>query len=76
MWNDIKAVWKESWTDAKVNWKNTWENSKLAIISALKAVAGYLLSILQTVIWMPLYTGLVKTGQIFIKWVIEKIRRA
>lgn len=75
MWKEIKAVWSASWADAKENWHNAWENSKDAIIAFLKAMAGYVLSVLQTVICIPLYTGIVKTGKIVVKWLIKKIMR-
>lgn len=76
MWKNIKAVWAEAWADAKENWKNTWDNSKIALVALVKAVAGYLLSVLQTVIWLPLYTGICKTGKTLLDWVIGKITRA
>lgn len=76
MWKDICAVWAAAWADAKENWKLSWEQNKTAIIAFIKAMAGYFLSILQTCIALPLWTGVYKTGSIVVKGLIALITKA
>lgn len=76
MWKAIKTIWAQAWDTAKSNWKMAWVNTKDALISFLKAIGSYLYSILYTVIAIPVWTGICKTGKLIIEYLIKLITKA
>ena len=75
MWNEIKAVWKKQWKSAKEAWKCAWDGAKDSICSAVYSVANFIWAIIQTVIFLPIKTGIYETGKILIKHLIDLIMK-
>lgn len=73
MWNEIKAVWKKQWQSAKDAWKCAWNGAKDAICNAIYAIANFFWAIIQTVIFLPIKTGLYETGKIIVNHIINWI---
>lgn len=75
MWNEIKQVWAEQLARAKESWKQCWYDVKDTIISAIFAVANFIWAVLESVVFLPIKTGIYETGVIIVKHIIEKIKR-
>lgn len=75
MWQEIKVVWVNQWASAKESWKQCWYDVKDTIISAVYAVANFIWAVLETVVFLPIKTGLYETGAIIVKHIVEKIKR-
>lgn len=75
MWNEIKEVWAKQLARAKDAWKECWLDVKDTIISAIFAVANFIWAVLESVVFLPIKTGIYETGVIIVKHIIEKIKR-
>lgn len=75
MWNEIKEVWAKQLSRAKDAWKQCWYDFKDTIISAVYAVAGFIKAILESVVFLPIKTGIYETGAIIVKHIIDLIKR-
>lgn len=75
MWNEIKQVWAEQLARAKESWKQCWYDVKDTIIGAVKAIAHFIWAVLETVVFLPIKTGLYETGAIIVKHIIDLIKR-
>lgn len=73
MWKEIKAVWAKQWKSAKDAWKCAWDGAKDSICSAVYSVANFIWAVIQTVIFLPIKTGIYETGKIIIKYLIALI---
>ena len=75
MWNEIKQVWAKQLVRAKDAWRECWNDVRGTIITAFYAVANFIWATLETVVLLPIKTGLYETGVIIVKHIIDLIKR-
>lgn len=75
MWKEIKKVWKKQWKLAKQSWKNAWDCAKESICNAVYSIANFIWAVIQTVVFLPIKTGIYETGKIIIKYLIALIMK-
>lgn len=75
MWNEIKEVWLKQLQLARDAWKECWYSVKDTIINALLIIANFIWAVIETVIFLPIKTGLYETGKIIVKHLIDLIKK-
>lgn len=75
MWTEIKQAWLKQWASAKDAWECAWDGAKDSICNAVYAIANFIWAIIQTVIFLPIKTGIYETGKIIVKHLIDLIMK-
>lgn len=75
MWNEIKEVWLKQLKSALDSWKECWYSVKDTIINAVVAIFSFIWAVLESVVFLPIKTGIYETGKIIVKHIIDLIKR-
>lgn len=71
----IKTVWEELWDKYKREWTEAWKAYKTIIGPFVKGTASYIWLLISNILEV-VKTGLLETGRILLKKLIEIIKKA